>query len=163
VRYVQGNLFPIRSGASVLRCAKHSSGSSLTHVRSCRWSCVFVLAQLGERTIATLGPQRCVLLCVVSVLLTGCVSQGKYTIWRANALLCRAHTASCSWWCTCRLLKLLKALVYEHMATVSHPQLHYCTKCRGCSREAGLAERFLNGRLGRLHTLWQLHPLTLKS
>ena len=27
----------------------------------------------------------------------------------------------------------------------------------------GVAERFLNGSLGRLHVLWQLHLLILKS
>ena len=52
----------------------------MSNLRSWRGRSVFFPAQLGDRTMMTLGLQRSVLLllCVASVLLSGCVSKGKY-------------------------------------------------------------------------------------
>src|SRR4030095_11017361 len=60
--------------------AHHSHGESISNLRSFRGSSVFFPAQLGDRTMMTLGPKRSVLLllCAASVLLSSCVSQGKY-------------------------------------------------------------------------------------
>jgi len=60
--------------------ANHSMGSSLANLRSVRGSCVFLTAQLGDLTMMTCGLKRSglLLLCVASVLLSGCVSEGKY-------------------------------------------------------------------------------------
>jgi chemotaxis protein MotB len=60
--------------------ANHSMGSSLANLRSFRGRRVFITAQWGDLTMMTCGLKRRVLLllCVASVLLSGCVSQGKY-------------------------------------------------------------------------------------
>src|SRR5262245_56319076 len=68
------------SGASVLCCANHSIGTSISHLRSFRGSRVSFPVALGDLTMMTLGRKRSVLLlvCLASVLLSGCVSKGKY-------------------------------------------------------------------------------------
>src|SRR5215510_8379473 len=52
----------------------------MANLRSCRGKSVFFPAQRGDRTMMTWGLKRSALLflCVVSVLLSGCVSKGKY-------------------------------------------------------------------------------------
>ena len=60
--------------------ANDSVGSSMANLRTERGKSVFFTAQRGDLTMMTLGLQRSVLLlfCVASVLLSGCVSKGKY-------------------------------------------------------------------------------------
>src|SRR5215471_3680940 len=60
--------------------ANHSIGSSLANLRSVRGSRVFLTAQRGDLTMMTCSLKRSglLLLCVASVLLSGCVSEGKY-------------------------------------------------------------------------------------
>src|SRR5262245_3053752 len=52
----------------------------MANLRSCRGKSVFFPAQLGDRTMMTWALKRSalLLLCVASVLLSGCVSKGKY-------------------------------------------------------------------------------------
>src|SRR5262245_45617681 len=60
--------------------AHNSHGESISNLRSFCGSSVFFPAQLGDRTMMTSGPKRSVLLllCAASVLLSGCVSKGRY-------------------------------------------------------------------------------------
>ena len=60
--------------------ANDNIGSSIANLRNLRGKSVFFTAQQGDLTMMTLHLKRSVLLllCVASVLLSGCVSKGKY-------------------------------------------------------------------------------------
>jgi chemotaxis protein MotB len=60
--------------------ANDNIGSSIANLRNLRGKSVFFTAQQGDLTMMTLDLKRSVLLllCVASVLLSGCVSKGKY-------------------------------------------------------------------------------------
>ena len=74
------SLFPIRGDASVLCCANNSISASIANLRGFRGSRVFFTVSLGDLTMMTFGLKRHVLLlvCMASVLLSSCVSKGKY-------------------------------------------------------------------------------------
>ena len=73
-------LFPYTQRCARAMMTRSTVGLSLAHWRSVRWSQVFLTTQGGDRIMLTCGLKRSVLLllCVASVLFSGCVSQGKY-------------------------------------------------------------------------------------